>query len=290
MVNMTFKLRYYAPRLKATDYIPLPEEHKKIIGLLKLLLETHKIESEIKDLSMKDESIPSEMIGEMRAYEREFLPRKQILKKRTGASLSVLKKYGFPNVSGTIAITRNGEIEWYAIRCREFNEYDQDFRVGFLKMFLDKGPRLLSRLCSPNVDEGLESKILRKFISSGTLKGDFLINFKVGLTRIQKEASSRFMPEFGCFRNSQDNRLLSKLRWIDAVCLIKNTAWVLEVEKRLNEIALGQVLIYRNLFSEDFSPEDFPRLKHIKAGIVCMTSHDWIMDICKDYDVQVFVA
>jgi hypothetical protein len=283
---MAFKLRYYAPRLKPTDYSPLPEEHKKIMWLLKQLREKHKIESEIIDLSMGDVSIPAEIIRERITYERKFLPRKETLKKRTGVSLSLLKRYG---LAGTIAIICNGEIEWYTIPRREFKKYDDNFRIGFLKMLLDDGPRLLSELCAPINLSDTEHKILKKFINSGVLKGSFQENIRVGLARIKREASSDFMLDFFSFRKAQDNRLLSKLKWIDAVCSIKDTVWVLEVEKKLNETALGQALVYRDLFAEDHPPEDYPKLK-IKAGIVCETSDPWIKDICEEYEIQVFVV
>lgn len=288
---MTFKLKYYAPRLKPTDYTPLSEDHEKIIGLLKLLQKKHKITHEVEDISAGDVSIPAEMIRERRVYEHEFVPQARRLKKNVGVGLSKsLKKDRFLRLSGTIAIAHNGEIGWYATPCKEFEDYDDDFRIGFLKMLLDKGPRLLSKLCPPGHLDDSENKILNRFIDSGTLKGNFEKNVKVGYWRITKEANSHFMPEFDRFRNAQDNRrLLPKLKRIDAVCSMKNTAWVLEVEEKLNETALGQALVYRQLFSEDHPPENFPKLK-IKAGIVCEISKPWIRDICREYDVEVFVV
>ena len=113
---MTFKLRYYAPRLKPLPFVPISEELKRIVRLLKLIRNKHEIGYEIIDLSMGNGSFPAEMIGERLAYEREFLPRAKILKERVGTGLSsVFKQYMHPNLAGTIAITRDGDIEWYAI-------------------------------------------------------------------------------------------------------------------------------------------------------------------------------
>jgi len=287
---MELGLRYYASRIKPTDYTPLSEEHKKIIELLNKIREKHKIKIEVTDLSDGDESIPDQIIRARHAYEHDFMPKAKILKKRVGVRLSVgLKKRGFINLSETIAITCDGGIGWYATPRKEFKKYDENFKIGFLKMLLDNGPILLSELCPPLRVRIQEDEILEKFIKSGILKGKFTKNVQLGLARIKKEANSCFFDEFSRFRNSHDNLLLSKLRRVDAVCSFKNTVWILEVKKRLNETALGQALIYRELLSEDFPPEKFPELD-IRVGIVCEILHPWIEDICKEYDVRVFVV
>ena len=59
--------------------------------------------------------------------------------------------------------------------------------------------------------------------------------------------------------------------------------WIFEVKSRLNAEALGQVLIYHQLFSEDY-----PQFE-VKKGIICKISDDLIDSVCRNYDVKVFI-
>lgn len=60
--------------------------------------------------------------------------------------------------------------------------------------------------------------------------------------------------------------------------------WVFEVKSQLNTEALGQVLIYHQLFSEDY-----PQFK-VKKGIICKDSDDLIEPAYRNYHVDVFIV
>lgn len=56
----------------------------------------------------------------------------------------------------------------------------------------------------------------------------------------------------------------SLIQSIDYVCVIGKRAWVLEGKKDPNHEAIGQVLVYKDLFKEDY-----PMFEEVKIGIVC---------------------
>lgn len=102
--------------------------------ILKLLTEVrakHNIPHEVLDLSSNGKYDEEK---ERQIYERHFKPRAKILKKRTGESITRLRsrkaRHYFVSTPGTIAIVRDGEIEWYTLGNEEI--------AKFLKMVLSK--------------------------------------------------------------------------------------------------------------------------------------------------------
>lgn len=122
-----FKLRYYC-RGRGNE------------GILKLLEEVkgkNGITCEILDLSTKEQ--------EKQAYERDFKPRARILKKRTGKPITKLRGAGgerhyYVSIPGTIAIVRNGQVEWWTFTDSEITE--------FLNRVLSEGQVFLEKLCT----------------------------------------------------------------------------------------------------------------------------------------------
>ena len=259
-----FKLRYYAP-----DY--RKQTHDVILSLLEQIKIKHNILYEITQLRYRKSEYSDDYIAdeqhEKEIYEKDFLPRKFVLKQRIGESIRRLlrSRSGGYFVAGTVAIALDGQIEWFANYANPFKEYDEDSTVGFLKAVLEKGPVLLSQLC-PEVKKGApELKLLDIFINSGKLKGRFEREVKVG-KRI-------FKTERGTF----DWR-----KSIDLVCKADNEVWVIEGKNRLNYQAVGEVLTYGTLYSEQF-PE-----KRIRLGIVCGLIEEEILKTCRKYDIIVF--
>jgi hypothetical protein len=80
---------------------------------------------------------------ENRVYERGFKPRAKILKKRTGELITRLRsrkaRHYFVSTPGTIAVFRDGDIEWYTLGDEEI--------AKFLRMVLSKGYALLEECC-----------------------------------------------------------------------------------------------------------------------------------------------
>ena len=101
----------------------------------------HNIPHEVLDLSSNgayDEE------KEKQVYEAEFEPRAKILKKRTGKPItkelrSRRARHYVVSIPGTIAVVRDGKVEWYAVGNREI--------IEFLKMILIKGHALLEERC-----------------------------------------------------------------------------------------------------------------------------------------------
>lgn len=111
--------------------------------ILKLLAEVrarHNVPYEVLDL-LSNGAYDEEK--ERRVYERDFKPRARTLKKRTGGSITRLRsrkaRHYFVSTPGTIAVVRDGKIEWYTLGDKGMTE--------FLKMVLSKGYTLLEECC-----------------------------------------------------------------------------------------------------------------------------------------------
>jgi len=112
----------------------------EILKLLKKVRTRQNIPYEVLDLSSNgayDEE------KEKRVYERDFKPRAKILKKRTGESITRLRsrkaRHYYVSTPGTIAVVRDGKIEWYDLGDEEIEK--------FLKLVLDKGHAVLEGYC-----------------------------------------------------------------------------------------------------------------------------------------------
>jgi len=75
----------------------------------------------------------------------------------------------------------------------------------------------------------------------------------------------------------------SLLKFIDYVCIVENTAWIIEGKKKLNYEAIGQVNVLSYLFSNDY-----PQFS-VKKAIVCEESDPLIEDYCEEFDIKVMV-
>jgi hypothetical protein len=64
---------------------------------------------------------PYNELKDRETYERDFKPRAKILKKRTGKSIRELRSrsgHYFVSIPGTIAIIKNGLVEWWTLGVR----------------------------------------------------------------------------------------------------------------------------------------------------------------------------
>lgn len=76
---------------------------------------------------------------------------------------------------------------------------------------------------------------------------------------------------------------LLPLKYIDYVCIIGNTAWVMEGKKKLNFEAVGLVNVLSYLFSEDY-----PQFS-IRKAIVCKESDSLTENYCKEFGIEIFL-
>lgn len=270
-----FTLRYYYPHYDK-------KVNEEIINLLNKIRELYKVDFQIIQLRTKKyknyygneyvEYIDKE--HEKEIYESDFKPRARILKARIGESIRYLLRSrmgrGHYYIAGTIAITKNNQIEWFTSYSDRFKSYDENIEIGFLKAVLDKGVSLIEELCPPvEMIANYETSLLDKFIGSGVLKGNFKREVKVG-----KNIGE---VKYGLINYTFDYR-----KSIDAICYTDNEVWILEAKKKLNYEALGEVLVYSNLYKQEH-PE-----KEIRMGIICGEIETEILEVCKVYGITVF--
>jgi hypothetical protein len=113
----------------------------EVTRLLVEIRTRHNVQHEVLNLSSNG-SYDEEK--EKQVYEAEFKPRAKILKKRTGKPItkklrSRRARHYFVSTPGTIAVVRDGKVEWYAVGEREI--------IEFLNMILIKGHALLEERC-----------------------------------------------------------------------------------------------------------------------------------------------
>jgi len=259
-----YTLRYYAPHFERNI-------HEQILNHLEQARVKFQIPYEIVEIRLRkseySDTYYADEEHEKEIYERDFKPRKAVLKQRIGESIrrALRSRSGGYFVAGAVAIVRDEQVEWFTSYANQFKEYDANYIIAFLKAVLDKGPILLDQLC-PEIKKGEgELKILDNFIRSSVLRGKFQREVKVG-SRIFKSPEGTFD-----WRKS-----------IDAVCYTEDEVWILEGKNRLDYKALGEVLTYACLFERQY-PE-----RKIRMGIVCGAIDEEILEVCRKYGVTVF--
>jgi hypothetical protein len=75
---------------------------------------------------------------------------------------------------------------------------------------------------------------------------------------------------------------LNKLLSIDYVCIIEDTAWIIEGKQKLNPESIKKIEEYYNLFVDDN-----PTIK-VKKAIVCEEAKSKLKDVCRKNDIEVF--
>jgi len=262
--TMAYDLRYYAPHFARST-------HAEILRLLGEIGRRHSLHCEIREVPHRPGVDPSTWIADEAAerelYEQDFRPRAAVLKHRTGESVRKLLRSnsGGYFVAGTVAITKNGQIEWLASHATPFPQYNQDPTLGFLKALLEHGPQLLEQLTPPVLKGAPELRIIDAFISAGSLVGEYHREVKVGRHRVQR-------PE----------EEIDRRKSIDLVCKNAQETWILEAKTKLNYEALGEVLTYGGLYAAEH-PDEL-----VKLGIVCAALDEDILEACKARRVTVF--
>ena len=221
--------------------------------------------------------VPSKLTGqpfpdsahEEEIYKRDFLPRKNVLKARTGMSLrdQLRSNSGNYNLAGTLAIVSHSGIEWFCPpygRDAQFG-FDSDARLDFLLAVREQGTVFLVQLCPPVTKGQPEADLVDLFLSLRVLDGYVQREVPIG--------SHRFTTEFGTFD------------WRKAIDLVIETSddiWVIEAKPRLSCEALGQVLLYGDLYEAEHTR------KPVKLGIVCGQLEAEVLVACQKRGVTVF--
>ena len=93
------------------------------------------------DMSYEIVGGPHNELKDREIYDRDFKPRARLLMKRTGKSIRELRSrsgHYFVSVPGTIAVIRNGLVEWWTL--------GDDYIIAFLKELLKEGRENILRL------------------------------------------------------------------------------------------------------------------------------------------------
>lgn len=265
------KIRYYASN---------HEIDSEVLNLLVQVKTRHGIEYEISQIRMKESKFGTYADPEHQKeiYTKDFKPRARTLKSRIGESVArALRSQqgrGGYFVAGTIALVEENKVEWFACNSdplyQTWKSYDEEhpLTLGLLKMILDKG---INQLEKEVIDRGKESehdKLIKQFVNSNLLPGKFREEVSVGKAMF-------VVDKYG------EKKETGK-KSIDLVCETPTENWVIEVEPRLNATALGQVLVYSELYSQTSS---IPT----KLGIVCKDAEEELLRICEKYVDKVFV-
>jgi hypothetical protein len=264
--NASYGLRYYAPSFDR-------KIDNEIRELLREICRIWNLRCDIEDLRLT----PSKLTGQLfpdsaheeEIYKRDFLPRKGVLKTRSGASLreQLRSNSGRFNLAGAVVIVSGRGIEWLCPAYGRDSQFglDSDARLDFLKASLQRGPAFLHQLCPPIGKSHPEARLLDLFLTHRVLDGEVRREVPIG--------SRRFSTEFGNFD------------WRKAIDLVIDTAdsvWIIEAKPRLNCEAMGQVLLYGDLYEQE---HDATR---VKLGILCGELEGEILLSCHKRRITVF--
>ena len=270
MKIIVFKLRYYAPAEKVV--FRHEDRYEEVLQLLESIKSKHGIDFEI--FRIKSERIYDSLFvdeeHEKEIYEKHFKPRAKLLKYRLGQPIRLLlrSRRGHFHLAGTVAVVKDGNIEWFAPPWPNFfEEYDEDSSIAFLKAVLKNGRTLIEKLCEPIPPSKLETLILQKFMVLSPLKCRWETEVKVGKGIIVRD------------KYGKETKVAQKS--IDAVCHTENEDWVLEVKPKLDYTSIGEVLAYSYLY------KPIAR-KKVRMGIVCEKVDDELIEVCKSLEITVF--
>ncbi len=152
---------------------------------------------------------------------------------------------------------------------RNEKEWFREIAVGFERLGMEKPDLSESyrRAAEEIIKDENVKRILRKQEGLGLL--DFDLYKKIA----QKEWSGNY----GFFRPSL-------IQSIDYACIIGRRAWVLEGKEDTTHEAIGQVLVYKDLFKEEY-----PIFEHVKMGIVSKTPNPLNEPTCRKLGISIFI-
>ncbi|MBW2672732.1 MAG: hypothetical protein JRD89_04840 [Deltaproteobacteria bacterium] len=123
----------------------------------------------------------------------------------------------------------------------------------------------------------VEVEIMQRFIELAPLGTEY-------------EYDVRLFPEIKPLAPGADEEaykawLLLKAKRIDAVAHTPDAIWILEVKDRLRPSAVGQLLVYRDLYDRQFHP-----LKPLRLGVVCGDDDPLVRPTCAEHGIKVWVV
>jgi len=135
-----------------------------------------------------------------------------------------------------------------------------------------------------------EEELINAFINKGILKGWFLGQVPIGRKRLEQRGIThkrgRFYIDLICVEGVHGKKPMRfDPRYEDFILkeIKYRKIWLLEAKKELNAEVIGQLVIDRHLF-----PEDYPHFNIKGLGIICKISDEILEDICRRMRITVF--
>ena len=135
-----------------------------------------------------------------------------------------------------------------------------------------------------------EVELINLFINKGVIKGWFIGEVPIGRKRLKQRGINyrmgKFYVDLICVEGIYEKKPMRfDFRYEDFILKeIKHRwVWLLEAKQELNAEVIGQILIDKYIF-----PEDYPQL-HVKgSGIICGKADEILKDVCKRLGIKVF--
>jgi len=251
--------------------------HQEIRDLLSKIKEKLGISFELFEFSEKQVD---------KIYKEHFISRARTLKRTIRESvaraLRSRRGRGYIYLHNTIALVKNDQVIWFNYGLGRYHEeyevwkrYDKEnpSTIGFLKACLHE-PGYLRKIVE--YAEAMEKScskhelLVKKFIEKTKGEGKIIREVEVGKGYTVRDAYGN-VKTFGKYR-------------IDIVWKKKNETYVIEVKEELTPEALGQTIIYKELYQKEHPKEN------VKTGIVCEKAADEIINIAKRYIDNIWVV
>ncbi|MCC6019113.1 MAG: hypothetical protein LM601_08780 [Candidatus Verstraetearchaeota archaeon] len=137
-----------------------------------------------------------------------------------------------------------------------------------------------------------EENLLNDFINRGVLKGWFIGEFPIGRKRLGKMGIDyrvgKFYIDMVCVEGIYGRKPMRfDFRYEEFIMkeIEYKWVWLLEAKRELNAESIGQILIDKYLF-----PEDYPQIRIKGLGIICRKADEVLKEICGKMGIEVFVA
>jgi len=133
-------------------------------------------------------------------------------------------------------------------------------------------------------------ELINKFINKGVIKGWFIGEVPIGRKRLRQRGITyrmgKFYVDLICVEGIYENKPMRfDFRYEDFILKeIKHRwVWLIEAKQELNAEAIGQILIDKHIF-----PEDYPQLRVKGLCIICERADEILKDVCERLGIKVF--
>lgn len=214
-------------------------------------------------------------------YENDMKPQTRTIKENTGKTAADWLKAGSGNlhVHDTLALIEEDAVQWIT---------QHDRVVETLGYLLENEEEALDELIDEIQDSSkTEQDVINEFKNSDVLDGKFQHEVEVGIAPLeeQRESGELSQADFNMAKNMVSRR-------IDLVCDTDEAVWVIEAKEKLNPKAIGQVLLYEELYQAD-NPGTHNIRKAVISGPPASSADEYkfqqIESVLGNYGTEVFI-